>query len=272
MTITRTNGPVGLHPRDAGTAPHRSAVDELLRTGLRRGGLGSVPMPVGLQLRTGVQAAPKAAKVATAKPKALIVIGNGHESVKQGVRHTGRKYFDEAALNSFAAHTKNHAVTIRHVNSAEAMRKAIEGGQWDTVIYFGHGVVNQQMLAPDERGRPITKEELIQALRKAGAKSVFLYGCKAGYTGLARALSGALRNVKVHGTFEVLEATWRQEDPDGRGPKPMINKFEFDAGPVEYTNGYQTKNGKKTKMRREELGDPVRMDDVLPADEPMVPQ
>ena len=47
------------------------------------------------------------------------------------------EYFNNAALASFAAYTGSHEVKLVHVDSAAAMKKVIENGPWDVVIYFG---------------------------------------------------------------------------------------------------------------------------------------
>jgi hypothetical protein len=230
---------------------------------------GAAPGPIGLRLwQEDPTASPKAGPTSS-KPKALIVIGTGHDSIKKGVRFTGDTYFDKAALASFAAYTPSHDVTLRHVKSAKEMKELIEGGTWDVIIYFGHGVENQMALAPQEGGRILKKEELAQALQKAGVKKVYLFGCKAGLTGLARALSKDVPGATVYGTFGSLDVDWEQrKDPDGT----FTNKFDFKEPLTEYTGGFQTKDGKKTKQRRHERGDPITISDEPLGGEPMVDQ
>jgi hypothetical protein len=204
----------------------------------------------------------------SAQPKALIIIGTGHDAIKQGVRLKSDTYFDQAARAAFAAYTSSHAVTLQHVDSAQGMRALIERGTWDVVIYFGHGVENQMALAPQEGGRPLKKEDLVQALQKAQVKKVYLFGCKAGQTGLARQLSKEVSGATVYGTFGSLDVDWEQSQaPDGT----FTNTFRFKEPLTEYTGGFQTKDGKKTKQRRHERGDPINPS-ADPFAEPMVDQ
>lgn len=192
--------------------------------------------------------APKATK-----PKALIVLGDGHDHIKQGVRLRSDTYFDKAAEASFAPYTKDHAVTIVHVTSAQHMKQVIEGGTWNVVIYFGHGVENMAALAPKEKGAVLKKEDLVTALQAAKVHEVYFFGCKAGWTGLARAVSKSIPGAKVHGTFGSLDVEWEQSMDKNRN---FTNKFTFKEPLTEYTGGFQTKDGKKVKQRRVELTDP----------------
>ena len=137
------------------------------------------------------------------------------------------------------------------------------------VIYFGHGVVNQMALAPQETGKRLSKADLESALQKAGAKKVYLFGCRAGWTGLARQLSKDLPGTTVFGTFDLLDVDWEQKkDPDGT----FTNHFTFKEALTEYSSGTQSKDGKKTKNRRQEMGDPVRITDSPIGEEPEVEQ
>ena len=113
-------------------------------------------------------------------------------------------------------------------------------------------------LAPQEGGRILKKEELAQALQKAQVKKVYLFGCKAGLCGLARQLPKDVSGATVYGTFGSLDVDWEQrKDPDGT----FTNKFDFKEPLTEYTGGFQTKDGRKTKQRRHERGDPITMSD-----------
>jgi hypothetical protein len=256
--LKRNNLPAGARvlPNALGPGPHST-----------KG--GAAPGPIGLRLwQEDPTASPKAGPTSS-KPRALIIIGTGHDSIQKGVRLKGDTYFDKAALASFAAFTPSHDVTLRHVKSAKEMKELIEGGTWDVVIYFGHGVENQMALAPDERGRILKKEEFAQALQKAQVKKVYLFGCKAGQTGLARQLSKDVPGATVYGTFGSLDVDWEQrKDPDGT----FTNKFDFKEPLTEYTGGFQTKDGRKTKQRRHERGDPITMGDDPLGGELMVNQ
>ena len=115
------------------------------------------------------------------------------------------------------------------------MKELIEGGSWDVVIYFGHGVENQMALAPDERGRILKKEELAQALQKAQVKKVYLFGCKAGLTGLARQLSKDVLGATVYGTFGSLDVDGEQrKDPDGTFTNKFDSRSRLPNTPVDF--------------------------------------
>jgi hypothetical protein len=236
--------------------------------GTSPGGVGGrVPGPIGRTLWQKNSTLPEPAATKSSKPKALIVLGTGHDGIKKGVRLNSDKYFDKSARDSFAPYTKDHEVTLVHVDSAKEMRELIEGDTWNVVIYFGHGVENQMALAPKEGGKQLNEEELANALKKAQTKQVYLFGCKAGETGLARKLSKDVPGTTVHGTFGSLDVDWEQRmDPD----KTFTNKFVFKEVLTEYKSGFQMKDGKKTKQRRQERGDRITIgDDPL---EPMVDQ
>jgi hypothetical protein len=189
--------------------------------------------------------------------KALIAIGTGHDGIKKGVRLNSDKYFDQSARNSFAPYTKGHDVHLVHVDSAKEMRDLIEGGTWNVVLYFGHGVENQMALAPKEGGTLLSMGELAKALQKAQATQVYLFGCKAGQTGLARKLSKEVPGATVHGTFGSLDVDWEQRmGPD----KTFTNRFIFKEALTDYKGGFQTKDGKRTKQRRRENDDPLTID------------
>lgn len=257
MALSRTPGPAG----------------GVLGRINKPGGPGSVsPRPLGLEIRSPIFAAPRLAQVSPPKAasnKALIVIGDGHDSMKQGVRLKNDKYFDQAALTSFAAYTKGYTVTLVHVNSAADMKRVIEKGSWDVVIYFGHGVMNQMALAPKETGKRLSKEDLESALQTAGAKKVYLFGCRAGWTGLARQLSKSLPGATVFGTFGTLDVEWEQrKDADST----FTNQFIFKEGLTEFTSGAQTEGGKKTKTRRQEMGDPIQVTDSPIGEDPEIAQ
>ncbi len=254
MTRARLPGPLGSIAADTGLDPESEPWIGETDSSTHRGARG----PVGLQLNLPVFAAPNLGKTGGAKSRALIVIGTGHASIKSGVRLKSDKYFDKAALTSFGPYTKGHSVTLRHVNSAAQMKKLIESDSWDVVIYFGHGVENQQALAPKEMGKTLSKDDLVAALKTAGSKKVYLFGCKAGYTGLARAVSKELGGANVYGTFGSLDVDWEQsKDPDGT----FTNRFKFKEALTEYTGGFQTEKGKKTSTRKTEMDDPIGISD-----------
>jgi hypothetical protein len=266
MAQGRIPGSAGLNRNNA-TARARDLPNALVPGRSTKG--GAAPGPIGLRLWQEDPAASPQGGPTSPKPKALIIIGTGHDSIRSGVRFKDDSYFDKAALSSFAAYTPSHVVTLRHVKSAKEMKELIAGGTWDVVIYFGHGVENMMALAPQEGGRMLKKEELVEALQKGQVKKVYLFGCKAGQTGLARQLSKEVPGATVYGTFGSLDVDWEQrKDPDGT----FTNKFDFKEPLTEYTGGFQTKDGKKTKQRRHERGDPIKMSDDALGGEPMVDQ
>jgi hypothetical protein len=266
MAQSRIPGSAGLN-RNMATAHARDLPNALVPRRSTKG--GSAPGPIGLRLWQEDPGASPQGGPTSPKPKALIIIGTGHDSIRSGVRFKDDSYFDKAALSSFAAYTPSHDVTLRHVKSAKEMKDLIAGGTWDVVIYFGHGVENMMALAPQEGGRMLKKEELVEALQKGQVKKVYLFGCKAGQTGLARQLSKEVPGATVYGTFGSLDVDWEQrKDPDGT----FTNKFDFKEPLTEYTGGFQTKNGKKTKQRRHERGDPITVSDDPLGGELMVDQ
>jgi hypothetical protein len=221
----------------------------------------AVPGPTGLRFGPDDQTTTSnvGSGSPSSKPKALIIIGAGQDGIKKGVRFKGDDYFDKAAHNSFAAYTADHDVTLRHVSSAQEMKDLIESDTWDVVIYFGHGVENQMALDPHERGRPLTEADLAQALKKAQTKNVFLFGCKAGETGLARKLSKDVPGVTVAATFGTLEASWKQGQERKGGT--FTNEFDFKSPLTEYNGGFAVKGGKKTDKRPRERGDKIQSTD-----------
>jgi hypothetical protein len=249
MALARTPGPIGLH------RPGYDA-DWAGRNGVLDRARGEPPGPLGgtLWQKKSQTPEPAPAPAGQAKGRALIVIGTGHDSIKQGVRLKTDEYFNKAALASFAAYTGSHAVKLVHVNSAAAMKKVIENGPWDVVIYFGHGVENQMALAPKEMGKPLSESDLASALKKASVKSIYLFGCKAGATGLARRLSKDVPGATVYGTFGSLDVEWEQKkDPD----HPLVNRFIFKESLSEYKDNFQMEKGKKLKTRKHEMGDKI---------------
>jgi hypothetical protein len=250
MALPRTPGPIGLDRQ--GYDP-----DGTSRNGVLDRARGEPQGPLGRTLwqkKSAPDTAPDPAPAGQAKGRALIVIGTGHDSIKQGVRFKTDEYFDKAALTSFAAYTGSHQVTLVHVDSAAAMKKVIENGPWDVVIYFGHGVENQMALAPKEMGKPLSEADLASALKKASVKSVYLFGCKAGATGLARRLSKDVPGATVYGTFGSLDVEWEQrKDPD----QPLVNRFTFKEPLSEYKDNFQMEKGKKLKTRKHEMGDKI---------------
>jgi hypothetical protein len=265
MVQGRIPGPLGLQRRNAGGGV--LAFPNVVDPGPQSTKGGAVPGPIGLYAwRDDPTASPTG--TTSAKPKALIIIGTGHDSIKKGVRFKSDDYFDRAARSSFAAYTPSHDVTLKHVDSAKEMTTLIESATWDVVIYFGHGVENEMALAPKEGGRLLKKDDLAKALQAAQVKKVYLFGCKAGQTGLARQLSKDVPGTAVYGTFGSLDVDWEQrKDPDGT----FTNKFDFKEPLTEYTGGFQTKDGKKTKQRRAERADPITLGND-PLGEPLIDQ
>lgn len=262
MAQFRVPGPIGFD----GGGFHRGSVG---RTDLLGPASGEQPGPIGRTLWQKQSPGPSPAPTTkAARGRALIVIGTGHDGIKKGVRRKGDDWFDKAALGSFGSFTTGLDVKLVHVDSADAMKAAIENGPWDVVVYFGHGVENQMALAPKEMGRVLKEPDLAAALKTGQAKKVYLFGCKSGMTGLARQLSKDVPGATVYGTFGSLDVEWEQRmDPDGT----FTNKFNFKEPLTEYTGGFQTENGKKTAKRRQEMRDPISVDGN-PFEEPMVPQ
>jgi hypothetical protein len=188
--------------------------------------------------------------------KALIVVGTGHDDLKRGVRHSDDKHFNQAILDFFAPHTKGMNVTIRHVKSAKEMKQLIAGGSWDLVAYFGHGVVNQMALEPQERGARLSKDELVSALKQAKPSRVILMGCKAGWTGLGRQISTELPGVTVSATFESLDVSWEQGRKDGQNYNRLTPSEEF----TDYKDGFHIENGQKAKWRKREQVDKLDLE------------
>jgi hypothetical protein len=236
-----------------------------------------IPGPAGLRLVPQGSTTPtKQAQAAPAKATALIIVGAGHDDIRKGVRFKSNKYFKKAALHSFKKYTKSHDTKIVFVKSAPEMTKLLESQPWDVVIYFGHGYLLSRTLVPgfgqNSSDSGISEAVLIQSLKKSKAKDVYLFGCRAGWTGLARSVSKSLPEVSVRATFTDLDADWIQSGVQ-KGKKTTLDKNEFKMREklTEYKNGFQTENGIKTKKRKAEHQDPVGTDgDFL--SEPMVDQ
>jgi len=221
------------------------------------GGGAREPGPIGLHVwNSPIFAAPntvaKAVNAASAG-KALIVVGTGHDDLKKGVRYPDDKNFNQAILDFFAPQTKGLTVTIKHVKSAKEMKQLIASETWDVVAYFGHGVVNQMALEPQERGARLSKDELVAALKQAKPSRVILMGCKAGWTGLGRQISTELPGVTVSATFESLDVSWEQGSKDGQ----FYNRLTPSEAFTDYKDGLHIENGQKAKWRRREQVDPL---------------
>ena len=257
MTQARIPGPLGLTPDGGLNASNSGAV---LRLGRRVPYTNRSPGPVGLHIWSApIFAAPGAvAKVTNTGSggKALIVVGTGHDDLKRGVRHSDDKHFNQAILDFFAPHTKGMDVTIRHVQSAKEMKQLIAGGSWDLVAYFGHGVVNQMALEPQERGARLSKDELVSALKQAKPSRIILMGCKAGWTGLGRQISTELPGVTVSATFESLDVSWEQGRKDGQNYNRLTPSEEF----TDYKDGFHIENGQKAKWRKREQVDKLDLE------------
>src|SRR5262245_50061845 len=93
---------------------------------------GAVPGPVGLR-RCADKGGSGGGHAATAKPRAVIIIGAGQDDIKLGVRHADTKHFDQAARETFGKYfgAERYAVTVKHVKSPKEMTAALEkGGPW----------------------------------------------------------------------------------------------------------------------------------------------
>ena len=262
MTQARIPGPVGRSSDGEAIEPRTIGLS--LRPGRRAPQADSPPGPVGLHVwNSPIFAAPNTVAKAVntaAGGKALIVVGTGHDDVKKGVRYSDDKHFDQAILDFFAPHTKGMNVTIKHVKSAKEMKQLIAGESWDLVAYFGHGVVNQMALEPQERGARLSKDELVAALKQAKPSRVLLMGCKAGWTGLGRQISTELPGVTVSATFESLDVNWEQGSKDGQ----FYNRLTPSEGFTDYKDGFHIENEQKAKWRKRE-----QVDKLDPNGEPL---
>jgi hypothetical protein len=261
MAQSRRPGPLGMNP---GLAKIVTVSSGLASHNGRRSTRGvNPPGPVGLHLSwVPLVGAPGAVvpSPTSGKGQALIVVGTGHDGIKKGVRYSDDARFNQAILDLFAPHTAGLTVTLKHVKSAKEMKNLIESGTWEVVAYFGHGVENQMALAPQEGGRILSKAELVDALKKANPSRVILLGCRAGETGLARQLSKEVPGTTVLGTFESLDVTWEQGQEKGGN---FYNRLKLNQGFTEYKDGFQMENGKKSRRRRHERGDPINLNGDL---------
>jgi hypothetical protein len=139
-------------------------------------------------------------------------------------------------------------------------------------VYFGHGVLTSQELMPGYGqtlgGESLKRDEFAAALKKSNPKNVYMFGCRAGWTGHARALSKDLPGTSVSATFNELDVDWVQR---GKGKTMTENKFIMKEGLTEYKDGFQMKDGKKTKKRRQEMSDLISTDGDL-FDEQLIDQ
>lgn len=232
-----------------------------------------VAMPQGINLYAYVQNNPlKYTDPTGLEGKALIIIGAGQEQIKKGMPDPSDKAFDQAVSGMFESQTKGLDVTIKHVKSGAEITRLIKSGSWQVVAYFGHGFEDTPALSPGFDHKPFSKDELAAALKAAKPKNVFLLGCTAGLTGLARGLSKDLKDTSVSGTFEELDVTWEQ---GGKTPgKIDVNRMTPNQPFTEYRGGFQMDNGKIATQRRRERGDPIVVDPNAPigAPEPLVNQ
>lgn len=272
MAQSRFPGPIGLDGLllENG-AHHGSGVTGLDIPGTKG---GAIPGGVGhtlWQKQSDLPASSPPTK--SSSPSALIIIGTGHDHIKQGVRLKSDDYFDKAAQTTFAPYLTGAKVTVKHVSSAKEMKDVIAGGTWDVVIYFGHGVENAKALAPNETGAHLKEADLVAALKAAKAKQVVLAGCKSAATGLARSLSKQLPGANVYGNSEGLDADWVQKG-DSKG-NITTNEFQFKQSFLRYKDGFQVdvKTGAKLARRISEMRDPIVDDPTAsPLDDPTVPQ
>jgi hypothetical protein len=257
MTAGRVPGPLG--------AGHDGIANDFLTNRVHRIGSGAtrqgaVPGPLGQHFyadKAGGSGGPPAPLVG--KKRALIVIGAGQEQLKKGMGRAGtNENLDAAARSAFAPFTKDLDVTLRHVKNAKEMKDLIGIHTWDVVVYFGHGYVNARALSPAHDGNDALEQaDFAAALKAAGVKKVYLFGCSAADTGLARTLSTDLPGTNVYGILDTLEARWEM----GRDASGAYNRLKFSEQPTEYTNGKRTVDGKKTPKRPRDRLDPIKAGD-----------
>jgi hypothetical protein len=218
---------------------------------------GSLPGPVGRQhvFADADGSNGSGGQTPASKGTALIIVGAGQSSVKQGRTEA---QFDQALRQYFDQYVKGYNVTLKHVSSAKEMIDQIAGSTWDVVIYFGHGVLSgEQLLAPGSSySAPLKPDDLASALQKAGTSRVYIFGCDSALTGLARYLSKQLKGTSVTGMSDDLEVKWKSKT-DKQGTQ---NEMTFKGKPSEYVNGQYMENGKAAARRPHERLDPLTTD------------
>jgi hypothetical protein len=207
-----------------------------------------VPGPTG---RLYVYADKDGSGSTAAKRRALVVVGGGHEDLK-GNRSDAD--LDNALNSAFQRYLPGYKFTIRHVASPKEMTDVISSASWDAVIYFGHAYEGrEQALLPSGKHGALSRDDLIKALRRAGAKKVLLFGCESAATGLARRVSKELPDTSVLGMSKELEATWATQVAGGERQDTLT----FNGDPAEYVNGKYVVDGKVAARRPHENLDPV---------------
>ena len=159
--------------------------------------------------------------------KALIIVGAGQEELSR-VHSPSRQNFDAAAKAMLLPQTKGLDVEIVHVNSAAEMVNKLKSGSWDTVVYMGHGVTRSPQINPSGKHDPskfLDEAALAAALKQGNPKNVYLLGCAAVDTGLARTLSKDLPDSGVNGIEDVLEVNWEQK---GVGKRIDVNQMSHE--------------------------------------------
>lgn len=272
---TRIPGPQGLHPYPLDTKlPERSEFHwDRHRVPTADDSRGPVGLRVGPKSAGNKQ--PPQATAAKPTATALIIFGKGQMDMYEGVKIKNETQFKAGALDYFKDYTKGHKVEPVFVYSAEEMVEVIERQDWDVVIYLGHAYFLSKKLAPgyteNVNTGGLSEDRFAAALKKSSVRDVYMFGCRAGWTGLGRSLSKNLPGVNVGATFNDLDVDWKQTGTPTRKGGNIVNKFTMHEKITQYKNGFQMENGVKTKKRKMELGDPLPMDGN-PLDEPMVSQ
>jgi hypothetical protein len=252
MVAGRVPGPLGLNDYGVDSAIGRARIGPHAPRG------AAPPGPLGFHGYadpnggSGGQAA-----TGSTKPRALIVIGAGQDELKRAHGRDGTDAnLDAAARAAFKPYVKDSDVTIRHVRNSAEMKAVIVSQNWDIVVYFGHGFVNARSLSPAHNGNDeLTESDLANALNTAHAKKVYLIGCSAADTGLARSLSTDLPGTSVYGMLNELEAKWEMNK------SKSVNNLTFGEQPTEYTNGKRTVDGQPTATRPRDRLDGISTDD-----------
>src|SRR5262249_50235337 len=167
---------------------------------------------------------------------------------------------------------QGYAWVQKYAASAAEAVELIESDEWPAVSLLTYGFINLPELdlgsrrthpmqpvssldrsAQGESSMILSQAGLVGPLKKARARTVNLLGGRAARTGLARGLSKDLPGVSVWGddndVYGTLEPRW-----DKAGKTVIVPDLQ--ASLWEYRNGYLIRDGKPSKTRPPELGDP----------------
>lgn len=145
--------------------------------------------------------------------KVLIVYGydmfNDFENAFGGTQT--RNQYAGALKRIYAQETgKGANVTVKNIESKEALQKALEGSTYDTIIFNTHGYSNTKaiQLGADT---DITPADIAGYLsNNKQLQNIYFYGCNTATSGFAETLSGQLTEVNITGTTGIVAQRFKR--------------------------------------------------------------